>query len=74
MNFINGWWEVELDITLPGSPYVWCRDKIDCDAWKWRPRRKPLPSLARTSSRPIVNAAYLFKNENDAFMFILRWS
>lgn len=68
MNFVNGWWEIPYSDNLTAQS-EWCNTVIT-DNWKFRPGS----SVINKRYGKQITAAWLFRNERDAVMFVLRWS
>lgn len=78
MNFIDGWWEIQHIPTYEigvGTKWhwkpreVWCTSVFKADEWYLREAQYDHPTHKNT-----VPITWMFKNEKDAFMYVLRWS
>lgn len=70
---INGWWEVGYDndreyYTDWSLRYKWCVGLLDNSSWGVR---EPCQDNAYHNNQ---RAAWLFKNEKVALMFVLKWA
>lgn len=85
--FIDGWYEIlhnrphETTKQIPWRPCEeWCEDALGCDRTTWYMRKVDYeyythPTDIRKNTVSVnTPLTWMFKNEKDAMLFVLRWS